>query len=179
MSMNVRNMSKKTQTVAMCGVMTALAMIFSYVESLIPVPVPVYGVKLGVANIAVITAMYVIGNREALVINVIRIALTAALFGNMNSFLFSIAGGLLSFAVMAVLKCTKLFSIVGVSVAGGVFHNVGQIIAAIFIMETKAIIYYLPVLVVAGIVTGIIVGIVSALVAKRVKAAVAVDMANE
>lgn len=166
-------MSKKTRTVALCGVMTALAMIFSYVESLIPIPVPVYGVKLGVANIAIITTMYVIGNREALVINVIRIALTAALFGNLNSFLFSIAGGLLSFAVMVVLKRTKLFSIVGVSVAGGVFHNVGQIIAAIFIMDTGAIIYYLPVLAVAGIITGIIVGIVSALVAKRVKLAVA------
>ncbi len=166
-------MSKKNRTAALCGVMTALAMIFSYVESLIPIPVPVYGVKLGVANIAIITMMYVIGNREALVINVIRIALTAALFGNLNSFLFSIAGGLLSFAVMVVLKRTKLFSIVGVSVAGGVFHNVGQIIAAIFIMDTGAIIYYLPVLAVAGIITGIIVGIVSALVAKRVKLAVA------
>ena len=125
------------------------------------------------ANIDIIPTMYVIVNREALVINVIRIALTAALFGNLNSFLFSIAGGLLSFAVMVVLKRTKLFSIVGVSVAGGVFHNVGQIIAAIFIMDTGAIIYYLPVLAVAGIITGIIVGIVSALVAKRVKLAVA------
>lgn len=166
------HMNKRTRTVALCGVMTALAMIFSYVESLIPIPVPVYGVKLGVANIAIITVMYAIGNKEALIINCIRITLTAVLFGNFNSFIFSMAGGLLSFVVMVILKRTKTFSIIGVSVAGGVFHNVGQIIAAIFIMETGAIIYYLPVLVAAGIITGIIIGIVSAQVAKRVKAAV-------
>lgn len=165
-------MNKRTRTIAMCGVMTAMAMIFSYVESLIPIPIPVYGVKLGVANIAIITVMYAIGEREALIINCIRITLTAVLFGNLNSFIFSMAGGLLSFVVMVILKRTKMFSIVGVSVAGGVFHNVGQIIAAIFIMETGAIIYYLPVLIVAGVITGIIIGIVSALVAKRVKSAV-------
>lgn len=166
-------MNKRTRTVAMCGVMTAMAMIFSYVESLIPIPIPVYGVKLGVANIAIITVMYAIGDKEALIINCIRIALTALLFGNLNSFIFSMAGGLLSFTVMAILKKINLFSIVGVSVAGGVFHNVGQIIAAIFIMGTGAIIYYLPVLIAAGVITGIIIGIVSALVAKRVKSAVA------
>lgn len=165
-------MNKRTRTIAMCGVMAAMAMIFSYVESLIPIPIPVYGVKLGVANIAIITVIYAIGEREALIINCIRITLTAVLFGNLNSFIFSMAGGLLSFVVMVILKRTKMFSIVGVSVAGGVFHNVGQIIAAIFIMETGAIIYYLPVLIVAGVITGIIIGIVSSLVAKRVKSAV-------
>lgn len=166
-------MNKRTRTVAICGVMTALSMIFSYVESLIPIPIPVYGVKLGVANIAIITVMYAIGEKEALIINCIRITLTALLFGNLNSFIFSMSGGLLSFAVMVLLKKTKMFSMVGVSVAGGVFHNVGQIIAAIFIMDTGAIIYYLPVLIVAGVITGIVIGIVSALVAKRVKSAVA------
>lgn len=165
-------MNKKTRTVALCGVMTALAMIFSYVESLIPIPIPVYGVKLGVANIAIITVMYAIGEKEALIINCIRITLTALLFGNLNSFIFSMSGGLLSFVVMVLLKKIKVFSMVGVSVAGGVFHNVGQIIAAIFIMDTGAIIYYLPVLIVAGVITGIVIGIVSALVAKRVKSAV-------
>lgn len=165
-------MNKRTRTIALCGVMTALAMIFGYIESLIPIPLPIYGIKLGVANIAIITVMYAIGNKEALIINCIRITLTAVLFGNLNSFIFSMSGGLLSFLVMVALRKTKLFSMVGVSVAGGVFHNVGQIIAAIFIMETGAIIYYLPVLVVTGIVTGIIVGIVSSLVAKRVKAAI-------
>ncbi len=162
-------MNKKTKTIAMCGVMTAVAMIFSYIESLFPIPVPVYGIKLGIANIAIITVLLVVGKKEALIVNIVRIALTAILFGNLNSFLFSIAGGLLSLVVMIILQCTKKFSVVGISVAGGVFHNIGQIVAAIFIMETTEIIYYLPVLLISGIITGIVIGIVSGLVVKRVK----------
>ncbi|MBQ4284597.1 MAG: Gx transporter family protein [Lachnospira sp.] len=162
-------MSKKTKAIAICGVMTAVAMIFSYIESLFPIPIPVYGVKLGIANIAIITVLFVVGKKEAFIVNIIRIALTAMLFGNLNSFLFSIAGGFLSLVVMIGLQYTKRFSTVGISVAGGVFHNIGQTIAAVFIMETGAIIYYLPVLLISGIVTGIVIGIVSGLVVKRVK----------
>lgn len=164
-------MHKRTKTVAFCGVLTALAMIFSYIESLIPIPLPIYGIKLGVANIAIITILYAIGSKEALLVNVVRIALTAVLFGSLNSFLFSMAGGILSFAVMVCLKKVKLFSMVGVSVAGGVFHNVGQILMAVIVMGSYAIVYYLPVLIIAGIVTGIVIGLVSALVVKRVAAA--------
>ncbi len=162
-------MNKRTKTIAMCGVMTAVAMIFSYIESLFPILVPVYGIKLGIANIAIITVLLVVGKKEALIVNIIRIALTAILFGNLNSFLFSMAGGLLSLVMMIVLQCSKKFSIIGISVAGGVFHNIGQIVAAIFIMETGAIIYYLPVLLISGIITGIVIGIVSGIVVKRVK----------
>lgn len=162
-------MNKNTQRIAMCGVMTAVAMIFSYIESLFPIPIPVYGVKLGIANIAIITVLFVVGKKEAFIVNVIRIALTALLFGNLNSFLFSIAGGVLSLLVMIGLQYTKKFSTIGISVAGGVFHNIGQIIAAVFIMETTAIIYYLPVLFISGIITGVVIGIVSGLVVKRVK----------
>ncbi len=162
-------MNKKTQRIAMCGVMTAVAMIFSYIESLFPIPIPVYGVKLGIANIAIITVLFVVGKKEAFIVNVIRIALTALLFGNLNSFLFSMAGGVLSLLVMIGLQYTKKFSTIGISVAGGVFHNIGQIIAAVFIMETTAIIYYLPVLFISGIITGVVIGIVSGLVVNRVK----------
>lgn len=162
-------MNKKTQMIALCGVMTAVAMIFSYIESLFPIPIPVYGIKIGIANIAIITVLFVVGKKEAFIVNVIRITLTAMLFGNFNSFLFSIAGGVLSLLVMILLISTKKFSTIGISVAGGVFHNVGQIIAAIFIMETGAIIYYLPVLLISGIITGVVIGIVSGLVVKRVK----------
>ena len=162
-------MNKKTQRIAMCGVMTAVAMIFSYIESLFPIPIPVYGVKLGIANIAIITVLFVVGKKEAFIVNVIRIALTALLFGNLNSFLFSMAGGVLSLLVMIGLQYTKKFSTIGISVAGGVFHNIGQIIAAVFIMETTAIIYYLPVLFISGIITGVVIGIVSSLVVSRVK----------
>lgn len=159
----------KTRKITMCGLMTALAMIFSYIESLVPIPVPVPGIKLGIANMAVIVVLFTIGISEAVAVDILRVALTAALFGNFNSFMFSMSGAVLSILVMVLLKKTDRFSEVGISVAGGVMHNVGQIIAAVFMMQTSAIAYYLPVLMASGIVTGVIIGIVASLLIKRVK----------
>lgn len=161
-------MQKNTVQITLGGVLTALAMIFSYIESMIPIPVPIPGIKLGIANIAIITVLYVLGSRQAVLINLLRITLTAVLFGNFNSFLFSMAGGIFSLAVMILLKHMKAFSIIGVSVAGGVCHNMGQITAAVFLMNTSAIYYYLPVLLVAGIITGIVIGVAGGLVIQRV-----------
>lgn len=161
-------MQKNTVQITLGGVLTALAMIFSYIESMIPIPVPIPGIKLGIANIAIITVLYVLGSRQAVLINLLRITLTAVLFGNFNSFLFSMAGGIFSLAVMILLKHMKAFSIIGVSVAGGVCHNIGQITAAVFLMNTSAIYYYLPVLLVAGIITGIVIGVAGGLVIQRV-----------
>lgn len=158
-----------TKKIALCGVLTALAMIFSYIESVIPIPIPVPGIKLGVANIAVITILYVLGVKEAIVINLLRIALTALLFGNVNSFLFSISGAVLSLTIMIIMKKLDFFSCIGVSVCGGVMHNVGQIIAAVFIMGSEAIVLYLHVLIVSGVFTGVVIGVVSGIVAKHVK----------
>lgn len=158
----------RTKKIALGGILTALAMIFSYIESLIPIPLPVPGVKLGIANIAIISVLYLLGSGQALLVNLLRIMLTAVLFGNFNSFLFSMAGGMLSLLVMVILKKSGHFSIVGVSVAGGVFHNVGQITAAVFLMDTTAIYYYLPVLLIFGIVTGIIIGLMGGYVTQRV-----------
>ena len=158
-----------TKKIALCGVLTALAMIFSYIESVIPIPIPVPGIKLGVVNIAVITILYVLGVKEAIVINLLRIALTALLFGNVNSFLFSISGAVLSLTIMIIMKKLDFFSCIGVSVCGGVMHNVGQIIAAVFIMGSEAIVLYLPVLIVSGVFTGVVIGVVSGIVAKHVK----------
>ena len=148
-----------TKKIALCGVLTALAMIFSYIESVVPIPIPVPGIKLGVANIAVITILYVLGVKEAIVINLLRIALTALLFGNVNSFLFSISGAVLSLTIMIIMKKLDFFSCIGVSVCGGVMHNVGQIIAAVFIMGSEAIVLYLPVLIVSGVFTGVVIGV--------------------
>ena len=158
-----------TKKIALCGVLTALAMIFSYIESVIPVPIPVPGIKLGVANIAVITILYVLGVKEAIVINLLRIVLTSLLFGNVNSFLFSISGAALSLTIMIIMKKLDFFSCIGVSVCGGVMHNIGQIIAAVFIMGSEAIVFYLPVLIVSGVFTGIVIGVVSGIVAKHVR----------
>ena len=158
-----------TKKIALCGVLTALAMIFSYIESVIPVPIPVPGIKLGVANIAVITILYVLGVKEAIVINLLRIVLTSLLFGTVNSFLFSISGAALSLTIMIIMKKLDFFSCIGVSVCGGVMHNIGQIIAAVFIMGSEAIVFYLPVLIVSGVFTGVVIGVVSGIVAKRVR----------
>ena len=118
---------------------------------------------------AIIVVMFTIGYSEAVCVDILRVVLTAMMFGNFNSFLFSISGAVLSIVVMGILKKTNKFSEVGISVAGGVMHNVGQIIAAVFIMETSAIAYYMPVLMISGIVTGIVIGIVAALIIKRVE----------
>lgn len=158
-----------TKKIALCGVLTALAMIFSYIESVIPVPIPVPGIKLGVANIAVITILYVLGVKEAIVINLLRIVLTSLLFGNVNSFLFSISGAALSLTIMIIMKKLAFFSCIGVSVCGGVMHNIGQIIAAVFIMGSEAIVFYLPVLIVSGVFTGVVIGVVSGIVVKHVR----------
>ena len=158
-----------TKKIALCGVLTALAMIFSYIESVIPVPIPVPGIKLGVANIAVITILYVLGVKEAIVINLLRIVLTSLLFGNVNSFLFSISGAALSLAIMIIMKKLDFFSCIGVSVCGVFMHNIGQIIAAVFIMGSEAIVFYLPVLIVSGVFTGVVIGVVSGIVAKHVR----------
>ena len=163
-------MKKNSKRVAICGVLTALALIFSYIEALIPIPIGIPGVKLGIANIAIIAVIYIIGDGEAIIVNLLRIVLTGILFGNFYSFLFSLAGGMLSVILMILFKKIKKLSMVGVSIIGGVAHNVGQIVAAVFLMDNAAIAYYLPVLIVAGVVTGIVIGCVGQLFTKKITA---------
>ena len=151
-------MSKK---VARMGVFIALAMIFSYIEVLIPFNFGIPGVKLGIANIVTVTSLYIFSTGEAFGISVIRIVLMGILFGNGMSLLYSLAGGLLSFLAMWLGKKTNWFSVMGVSVAGGVFHNVGQILAVMLVMKNTMFVAYLPVLFVAGIVTGYLIGLLA------------------
>ena len=148
-------MSKK---VARMGVFIALAMIFSYIEVLIPFNFGIPGVKLGIANIVTVTSLYIFSTGEAFGISVIRIVLMGILFGNGMSLLYSLAGGLLSFLAMWIGKKINWFSVMGVSVAGGVFHNVGQILAVMLVMKNTMFVAYLPVLLVAGLVTGYLIG---------------------
>ena len=136
------------------GVFIALAMIFSYIEVLIPFNFGIPGVKLGIANIVTVTSLYIFSTGEAFGISVIRIVLMGILFGNGMSLLYSLAGGLLSFLAMWIGKKTNWFSVMGVSMAGGGFHNVGQILAVMLVMKNTMFVAYLPVLFVAGIVTG-------------------------
>ena len=162
-------MMDKTKKIATYGVMAALAMILSYVEMQLPAFVAIPGVKLGLTNIVVLVALYKMGYKSALFINIVRIIAVSLLFGTFMSFAFSFTGGMLSTLVMILLKKSDKFSAVGVSVAGGITHNIGQILAAMLLLNTKAIIWYLPVLWLSGILSGLLIGLIGALIVKRIK----------
>lgn len=153
--------------VAYFGVFTALALIFSYVETLIPVNLGIPGVKLGLANLIIVVALYKMRLSEAYLLSVVRVLLAGFIFGNYFSIIYSLAGGLLSLTVMALLRKKGGFSVIGVSIAGGVFHNIGQLIVASVIVETFSVMYYVPVLLIAGLVTGLLIGIASDGMLKR------------
>ena len=158
-------MKKRT---AFLGMFVTLALIASYVESLIPVYLGAPGIKLGLANLVTVVILYRSGFRDAVLVSLLRILLAGFLFGNVFSILYSLAGGALSLFVMLGLKKQGSFSIVGVSVSGGISHNLGQIGAAMLLMENGKIFYYFPVLLAAGIVTGLLIGIGSREVLKRI-----------
>lgn len=152
----------KAIKVALYGMLVALAFVFSYIEALIPFAFPVPGIKLGLANIVVLVALYTIGYKGSFIISCIRIVLAGFTYGNMFSILYSFSGGILSFIVMSLCKKSKKFSTVGVSVAGGITHNIGQIIVASYVLQTASLRYYLPILLIAGTVTGLLIGILGA-----------------
>ena len=158
---------KKGKRTAFYGMFLALALVAGYVEQLLPINLGVPGVKLGLANIVTMVLLYTVGIRAAARITAIRILLAGILFGTGFSIVYSAAGAVLSILVMTALKSTKQFSCISVSVAGGVFHNVGQILVAILILETGALVYYLPVLILSGLIAGIVIGILSGLLMRR------------
>lgn len=151
------------------GVFTALALIFSYVETLIPFQFGIPGVKLGLANLIIVIVLYKTEWKEALLFSIVRIVLAGFIFGSLFSIMYSLAGGMLSLAVMALLKRNDSFSVMGVSMAGGVAHNIGQLIVAMIVVETYQVGYYLPVLLIAGLITGAVIGIVAGEVLKRIR----------
>lgn len=159
----------KARRVALYGMLTALAFILSYVESLVPVTVGIPGVKLGLANLVVVIALYTLDLKGAFVISAVRIVLSGLTFGGLFSMLYSLAGGLLSFAVMAILSRKKLFGTVGVSVCGGVAHNIGQLLVAMAVLETESVWYYFPVLLISGSVAGVLIGLLGGWMTGRVQ----------
>ena len=162
-------MAKK---VAYSAILVALAMIFSYVEVLIPFHFGIPGIKLGLANLVVVIALYLLKPSQAFCISVVRIVLVAFLFGSMSSMIYSLAGGVLSFAVMLLLKKSKGFSMMGISIAGGVSHNVGQLLVAAIVVENLSVFYYMPVLLIAGLITGMLIGIVAQKVCRHLRVAI-------
>ena len=157
-------MDTKSHKIAGVGVLVALAMVLSYLESLIPISLGIPGIKLGLSNVVTLFALY----QLAFGVTVCRIVLCGVTFGSLSTMLYSFAGGLLSFAVMFVLKKTEKFSIYGISIAGGVMHNVGQLLVAAYVMQTAKIIYYMPVLLVAGTLSGAAIGILGAMIYRRI-----------
>lgn len=153
-------MKIKTKKLTVLALFSAVAIIFSYIEAILP---PIWsaipGIKVGLSNIVTVALLYKFSLKEAAIVAFIRIIIIALLFGNVMTLIYSIAGFVLSVTIMAILKRTSLFSTVGVSIAGGVFHNLGQIIVAMILLQTKEIGYYMIVLAITGTVAGILIGI--------------------
>lgn len=162
------NNKDQIKKISVLSLLTAASMILSYVEAVLP---PVYaaipGIKVGLPNIVIIFILYRMGVSAAVSVSFLRVCLSSLLFGNLISLIYSIAGAALSIFVMAILKKADFLSAVGVSVAGGVFHNVGQILMAMLLLETAAIGYYLIVLAVTGTLAGIFIGLCGAFLIKR------------
>ncbi len=163
---NKKRIAKK---VALFGVLIALAFVFSYVEAMFPFTFLVPGMKIGLANLIVVITMYLMGTGAAFTVSIVRIILVGFTFGNLSTMMYSMAGGLLSFAVMALCRRTSLFRTEGVSMAGGVAHNVGQLMVAAAVIESAAMFYYVPVLLVSGLVTGGVIGFLAEQVMRRIR----------
>lgn len=158
-------MAKKTALMGMC---IALALVLGWLESLVPVVPPVSGIKLGLANLVSIFLLYRMGYKEASVVALLRVLLAGILFGNFSMMLYSLAGAFLSILLMSILKATAKFSLVSVSIAGGIAHNLGQLIVAAIIVENGVLFYYLPVLILAGAISGALIGLLGAFLVKHI-----------
>ena len=155
--------------VALCGLMVALAFILSYVERMIPINIGIPGVKLGLANLVVLLALCTLSPKEAFLIAVIRIILSGLTFSGLFSMLYALAGGLLSYLVMLILIKKDLLGMTGVSICGGISHNIGQLLVAMCVLETGNVWYYFPVLLISGAVSGTLIGILGGLMAGRLQ----------
>ena len=158
---------KYIRQITTMGMLVALAMVLGFVETLIPINLGIPGMKLGLANIVVVIALFLFDVKTAVVVSILRIILIAMTFGNMSMMFYSIAGASLSLLSMIAVSKIKSFSLISVSIVGGIMHNVGQIICAAFVVRTNGVFTYLPVLIIAGLVSGALVGIVAGLISVR------------
>lgn len=161
----------RNNKIATLSLLIALAMILSFVESQIPSFFAIPGIKIGLANIAVIFALYKLSIKEAIIVSLVRVIILSFLFGTTVTLIYSLSGAILSMLVMVIMKKSNKFSEVAVSIAGGVMHNAAQIAVACVLLKNDTIKYYLPFLIVSGILTGTVIGIVSAKIIERIKIA--------
>ena len=153
---------------AYLGLFAAVAIILGYVESLIPVFAGIPGIKLGLANLAVLFILKKYSFKEAALVSIVRILVIGFMFGNLFSILYSLAGAALSMAVMTLMLKKTSFSLIGVSVAGGVTHNIGQLLIAMLIVNNASVLLYTPPLLIAGVIAGVIIGGLTAELCKRI-----------
>lgn len=158
---------KYIRQITTMGMLVALAMVLGFVETLIPINLGIPGMKLGLANIVVVIALFLFDIKTAVVVSILRIILIAMTFGNISMMFYSIAGASLSLLSMIAISKIKSFSLISVSIVGGIMHNVGQIICAAFVVRTNGVFTYLPVLMIAGLVSGALIGIVAGLISVR------------
>lgn len=166
---NINKNSSHLRRLCRMGMFIALALILSYLESLLPIQPAIPGVKLGLANLATMVALYSMDAGAAFAISVCRVVLASILFGNLTMMLYSLSGAVFSLVIMIFLRRFACFSPVGVCIAGGSMHNIGQLLVAGLVVETKAIWYYFPLLCVAGVISGLLIGILSGIVIQRQK----------
>jgi len=163
-------MRERTKKITLLGLCAAVALLLSYIEMLLP---PIYaaipGIKVGLPNVAILFILYRYGWKEAAAVSFVRLALSTLLFGNVTMLWYSLAGAVLSLAVMAVFKKIGWFSTVGVSILGGVMHNLGQVLVAMLLLETAEIGYYMFVLAFSGTLAGIFIGLAGALLLKKLR----------
>lgn len=162
-------MEKNNRKLALLGLFCAVAIIFGYVESLIPVFVGIPGIKLGLANLSVLFILMRYSMKEAVIVSAVRIVVIGFLFGNMFSIVYSLAGAALSLTVMALLKKYTKASVFAISMAGGISHNIGQLIVACLIVENRSLLFYAPVLIISGILTGFLIGYLTSETLKRIR----------
>lgn len=163
-------MMKKKQTartVALYGILIALAMVLSFVETLIPIPLPIPGIKIGLANLVTIVGLYLVGIPGTVCVTVLRVILVGFSFGNPYSMVYGLSGSFLSLLVMALMKKYHVFSQVGISILGGLFHNIGQLVFAAVIVQTAGVFVYLPTLLTAGCIAGAIIGTIGGIMTER------------
>ena len=163
----MKNNRERLRRMTTLSLLFALAMIFSFVESRLPTFIPIPGVKLGLCNVVIIFTLLKLGAPAAIAVSLLRVLLSSILFGNAAAFFYSLAGAILSLAVMILMKRFRTFSAVGISVLGGVMHNIGQLLMAWILLGTAGVMYYLPVLLIAGVIAGALIGLLSAYLAKR------------
>ena len=162
------NKDKSVKRLVLIGVVSALAIVLGYLEQMIPLPVNIPGVKLGLSNICVIVALYIIDWKSAFMIALVKSFVCGILFWGIGGTVYGVAGAILSFAVMALIKKSKLLGVIGVSIAGAVFHNIGQLIALFIMSGSFSFVYYLSVLGIAAVITGAITGTISTVIIGRI-----------